>query len=329
MEWQLAHPSDAKSDLPFDVPSYGVGPVVVACPVVGRARGRRRRWRPRRRRRRRWRPGWPSHPGDGGHIRRHDVGVGAGDEVRRHHREAGRALCGRGEVDLVADDLPDRALGEALLARRPESGIEVGPTFPVVPASASVWRNRICSRTAPCRRQRCAVSTPPVPQPAAASTAPSIAAAAAARLRGSFFGVKPLEGLRACRIDLENAVQTGDLEDLRDVAVAADDRSCAALRPQPLDSADQDAERGRVDEGRVVKSTTCAGAVRDQSSICDFSSGAVYRSTSPPQGDYRSVVLTCSVAMPRFDGLLELMARSRSAGGGCDWEAFWMGLICR
>src|SRR6202008_4136954 len=58
-------------------------------------------------------------------------------------------------------------------------------------------------------------------------------------------------GLLARRVDREDAVEAGDLEDLRDVAVAADERKLPLVRSQPLDPADQDAERRRVDEGRV------------------------------------------------------------------------------
>src|SRR5437764_2808144 len=55
------------------------------------------------------------------------------------------------------------------------------------------------------------------------------------------------------RIDREHAVETGDLEDLRDVAVAAHERELAVVRAQPLDAADEHPEGGRVDEGRIAE----------------------------------------------------------------------------
>src|ERR687883_197604 len=59
--------------------------------------------------------------------------------------------------------------------------------------------------------------------------------------------------LLAGGIDREDAIEAGDLEDLRDVAVAADQRELAVVRAQPLDTADQHTERGGVDEGRVAE----------------------------------------------------------------------------
>src|SRR4029079_6979619 len=55
----------------------------------------------------------------------------------------------------------------------------------------------------------------------------------------------------ARRIDREDPVETRDLEDLRDVPVAADERELAVVRAQPLHAADENAEGGRVDERRV------------------------------------------------------------------------------
>src|SRR2546430_7856849 len=63
--------------------------------------------------------------------------------------------------------------------------------------------------------------------------------------------------LRHCvvagRVDREDAVEPGDLEDLRDVAIAADERELPVVRAEPLDAADEHAERGRVDEGGVAE----------------------------------------------------------------------------
>ena len=53
------------------------------------------------------------------------------------------------------------------------------------------------------------------------------------------------------RIDLEDPVEQGDLEDLADVRVVAGDRELAAGGPQALDRAHQHAERRRIDEGRM------------------------------------------------------------------------------
>src|SRR6185437_2390314 len=60
-------------------------------------------------------------------------------------------------------------------------------------------------------------------------------------------------GLVAGRVDREDAVETGDLEDLRDVPVAADKRELAVVRAEPLHAADEDAERRGVDERRVAE----------------------------------------------------------------------------
>src|SRR5262249_15384567 len=57
--------------------------------------------------------------------------------------------------------------------------------------------------------------------------------------------------LVARRMDREDAVEARDLEDLRDVAVAANEGELAVVRPQALDAADEHAERRRVDERRV------------------------------------------------------------------------------
>src|SRR4051812_48700241 len=54
-------------------------------------------------------------------------------------------------------------------------------------------------------------------------------------------------------MDREDAVEAGDLEDLRDVAVAADERKLTLVRAEALYATDEHAERGRVDEGRVAE----------------------------------------------------------------------------
>src|SRR5207248_8498316 len=96
---------------------------------------------------------------------------------------------------------------------------------------------------------------PPVPQPARSSAAPirtterrnelrRRVAARRSQLRDRFV---------ARRIDREDPIETRDLEDLRDVPVAADERELAVVRAEPLDAAHEDAERRRIDEGRVAE----------------------------------------------------------------------------
>ena len=51
--------------------------------------------------------------------------------------------------------------------------------------------------------------------------------------------------------DREDLIEAGDLERLGDVRVGVDDRQDAVARAQALDRADEDAERGRVQERRV------------------------------------------------------------------------------
>ena len=58
------------------------------------------------------------------------------------------------------------------------------------------------------------------------------------------------------RADREDLVQPGDLERLGDVRVGVDDRQRAVAGAQALDGADEDAEGGRVQERRLVRSTT-------------------------------------------------------------------------
>jgi hypothetical protein len=52
-------------------------------------------------------------------------------------------------------------------------------------------------------------------------------------------------------VDREDPVETGDLEDLRDVPVAADERELAVVRAKTLHAPHEHPERGRVDERRV------------------------------------------------------------------------------
>src|SRR5881275_847681 len=61
------------------------------------------------------------------------------------------------------------------------------------------------------------------------------------------------DGLVAGGVDREDAVEAGDLEDLGDVAVAADERQLPVVRAEALDASDEDAERRGVDERRVAE----------------------------------------------------------------------------
>src|SRR4051794_17189508 len=61
-------------------------------------------------------------------------------------------------------------------------------------------------------------------------------------------GGKGCQGLFAAPVNREDAVESGDLEDLADVLVGADDRQRTAGRAQALDAADKDAQCRRVDE---------------------------------------------------------------------------------
>src|SRR6266540_3771631 len=97
---------------------------------------------------------------------------------------------------------------------------------------------------------------PPVPQAASATAraAPPRAASSGRKLRRRLVGRLELgDGLVAGGIDGEDAVEAGDLEDLGDVAVAADERQLTVVRAQPLDTADEHTESRRVDERRVAE----------------------------------------------------------------------------
>src|SRR4051794_3021616 len=137
-----------------------------------------------------------------------------------------------------------------------------GPTFPSVPASASTWHEPqdclslpgpLMKSCLPALLSAAAGESPPVPQPAAASAVRQTRPAAAKRMRSGgrpARGPELRDGLLARGVDREHAVESRDLEDLRDVAVAADERELAVVRAEPLDAADEHAERRRVDERR-------------------------------------------------------------------------------
>src|SRR5256885_15158208 len=97
---------------------------------------------------------------------------------------------------------------------------------------------------------------PPVPQAAsviARRTPPAAAASSRTLGRGLLGRLELGDSLVAGRIDREDTVEAGDLEDLGDVAIAADQRELSIVRAQSLDASDQHAEGGRVDERRVAE----------------------------------------------------------------------------
>src|SRR5919108_5345281 len=100
-------------------------------------------------------------------------------------------------------------------------------------------------------------TSPPVPQPASRTATPS-SRTIRIKLRGRLVGRRAQlrDSFLARRVDREDAVEARNLEDLRDVAIAADERQLSVVRAQALDAADEHAEGRRVDEG-------CVGEVDD------------------------------------------------------------------
>src|SRR6185295_532551 len=134
----------------------------------------------------------------------------------------------------------------------------LGPMLATVPASASVWHPpQFCEKSClPAFVSAALESTARPAQPAVRSAAPASARGRSRRsvkrlgLRLSLLA-DALHGFGARLVDGEDLVQAGDLEDLRDVPVAADEREPAAVRAEALDPADEHSERGGIDEGRV------------------------------------------------------------------------------
>src|SRR5215212_1944437 len=149
--------------------------------------------------------------------------------------------------------LPPSSLREARNASS-----RLGPTFAVVPASARAWQPPQFweKRVLPAFESAALESTARPAQPAARSAAPASTRGRSARsvnrlgLRLSLLA-DAFHRFGARLVDGEDLVQAGDLEDLRDVPVAADERKPAPVRAEALDSAHQHAECGRVDEGGV------------------------------------------------------------------------------
>src|SRR5436309_1441794 len=95
------------------------------------------------------------------------------------------------------------------------------------------------------------VTRPTAPHPtASAATRPESPTTAGLR-RGRKLLVDGGHRLLAAAVDREHPVETGDLEDLGDVPVAADEGQLAVVRAQALHAADEHAERCGIDEGRI------------------------------------------------------------------------------
>src|SRR5919199_4059209 len=174
--------------------------------------------------------------------------AGALGRVRRHRR--------RRVVDLVVDDLLDRALAEVLLAYPCECTVEIWPLLalrsgvlePVAAAAALHEELLALTEVAALRDARLAAAGAERGHRQGEKSGGEDPQALRRRLARV---PDPRDRLVARRVDAEHAVEPGDLEDLRDVAVAADERQLTIVRPEALDAADEDAERRRVDERRV------------------------------------------------------------------------------
>src|SRR5262249_5602697 len=161
---------------------------------------------------------------DRGDVGRDVARVGPGHDPGRHD------AAGSSVVDLVVDDLSDRALLEMLHPWAGERAVEVGADGPA--------RARVGQRVAaPALADEQLLAAPDIR--AAALGEPGLADAAAARgqqrrdpednqwrrerpqrLRGRLArGPDLLDRLVARRVDREDAVEAGDLEDLGDLPV--------------------------------------------------------------------------------------------------------------
>src|SRR5262249_31104795 len=179
------------------------------------------------------------------------------DEALRSRVRRDRA---RTEPDLVKDDVLDRALRivladasrEGVVKVRADRRARAGGSQRVTRAARrreqllAVGEVGWSPRPPPPRRCRTWRGAAPPPRPLPPRLRPGTAAST---LRDSH----RRHGLLARGVDREHLVEAGDLEDLRDVAVAADQRELAVVRPQPLDAADEHAERRRVDERRAAE----------------------------------------------------------------------------
>src|SRR5688500_50151 len=133
-----------------------------------------------------------------------------------------------------------------------------GPTVPRVAASASVWQPPHCwtKRSRPWIRSAPEESAARPAQPASGRRAPTRPTHRRRRPSNAVcLGLGSLADARdrfiARLVDVEDLVQPRDLEDLRNVSVAADEGEPASIRAEPLDAPDEDAERRRIDEGRL------------------------------------------------------------------------------
>src|SRR5436190_3430580 len=113
-----------------------------------------------------------------------------------------------------------------------------GPTVPREPASFSVWQlpqRASATKSFLPREASPPVAGPPVPQPAAtARVRTARRAPRSARNLGLGGGAGLGQSLVAGGVDHEDTIEPGDLEDLRDVPVAADERELSLLGAEPL-----------------------------------------------------------------------------------------------
>ena len=261
--WQLVQPAVSKTFLPSrDPPPPPAASVVVACSVVVGGGGRRRRGG-------RGRPvvaPTAATPATEATYAATSLRVVAGDEVGRHAR---RGCFSPVQAVVMTPTVPGPGRGSGRGRRsgsstprspapRPGEGVvevradlalraRVGERV----ARAALLDEQLLARSPlsalPAEIRRCRTRRWREPRP---ERRPEREAAAALQATGAG-GAELLDRLVARRVDGEHPVETGDLEDLRDVAVAAHERQLAVARPQPLDPADEYAERRRVDEGRV------------------------------------------------------------------------------
>src|SRR5947209_4616698 len=111
-----------------------------------------------------------------------------------------------------------------------------GPIFPCVPASARVWQEpHLSLKSVLPAAASPDVTRPTAPQPAATAATRTASPTTTGLRRGGQLLVDRRDRVFAAGVDREDTVETGDLEDLRDVAVATDERQLAVVRAEPLD----------------------------------------------------------------------------------------------
>src|SRR6478736_1840240 len=141
---------------------------------------------------------------------------------------SGYAICPRTRSRIVWTVPAERKIFDLSAAN---ASSRFGPIVPVVPASASVWhephfawKSFLPATGSP------EVTRPTAPQPAlTAATRPASPTRAALR-RGRELLVDGSDRFLTAGVDREDAVEPGDLEDLRDVPVAADEGQPPVVR---------------------------------------------------------------------------------------------------